>query len=95
MPRHGHARTELHVAEASTVQRIPLEQIRVLNPRVRNRQVFARLVENIAALGLKRPITVTPATRGSDAAFEIMGIRNFWLIKCQRCKEENLSQRII
>ena len=72
MPRHGHARTELHVAEASTVQRIPLEQIRVLNPRVRNRQVFARLVENIAALGLKRPITVTPATRGSDAAFEII-----------------------
>ncbi len=25
----------------------------------------------------------------------IKGIRNFWLIKCQRCKEENLSQRII
>lgn len=25
----------------------------------------------------------------------ILGIRNFWLIKCQRCKEENLSQRII
>jgi len=25
----------------------------------------------------------------------LMGIRNFWLIKCQRCKEENLSQRII
>ena len=28
-------------------------------------------------------------------AFKIKGIRNFWLIKCQRCKEENLSQRII
>lgn len=26
---------------------------------------------------------------------ELLGIRNFWLIKCQRCKEENLSQRII
>jgi len=25
----------------------------------------------------------------------VEGIRNFWLIKCQRCKEENLSQRII
>ncbi len=25
----------------------------------------------------------------------VLGIRNFWLIKCQRCKEENLSQRII
>ncbi|RBP19565.1 hypothetical protein DET50_1411 [Marinobacter pelagius] len=30
-----------------------------------------------------------------DMPFEEMGIRNFWLIKCQRCKEENLSQRII
>lgn len=30
--------------------RIPLEQIRVLNPRVRNKALFARLVENIAAL---------------------------------------------
>ncbi|MFX0313933.1 hypothetical protein ACL8ED_30235, partial [Pseudomonas aeruginosa] len=28
-------------------------------------------------------------------AEEKLGIRNFWLIKCQRCKEENLSQRII
>lgn len=27
--------------------------------------------------------------------FVMEGIRNFWLIKCQRCKEENLSQRII
>ncbi|WP_311946293.1 hypothetical protein [Halomonas piscis] len=26
---------------------------------------------------------------------EMRGIGNFWLIKCQRCKEENLSQRII
>lgn len=34
-----------------------------------------------------------------DEAFKaprkLQGIRNFWLIKCQRCKEENLSQRII
>ena len=32
---------------------------------------------------------------GDPEAFEGLGIRNFWLIKCQRCKEENLSQRII
>ncbi len=30
-----------------------------------------------------------------EQGLNIMGIRNFWLIKCQRCKEENLSQRII
>lgn len=32
---------------------------------------------------------------GMPESFETVGIRNFWLIKCQRCKEENLSQRII
>lgn len=49
----------LHISDASTIRLIPLEQIRVLNPRVRNKQVFAKLVENIATIGLKRPITVT------------------------------------
>ncbi|MGC3619658.1 hypothetical protein, partial [Pseudomonas aeruginosa] len=31
----------------------------------------------------------------NQAILALEGIRNFWLIKCQRCKEENLSQRII
>jgi ParB family chromosome partitioning protein len=43
----------------------------VLNPRARNKQVFARLVENISALGLKRPITVAPTTSGTEP-FEIV-----------------------
>ncbi|MDZ7889391.1 MAG: plasmid partitioning protein RepB C-terminal domain-containing protein [Pseudomonas sp.] len=72
MPRNSARRAALHVAEESTIQMIPMEKIRVLNPRVRNRQVFARLVENIAAIGLKRPITVTPAANGSETAFEIL-----------------------
>lgn len=38
--------------------------IRVLNPRSRNKRIFAQLVENIAAVGLKRPITV--ARGGTD-----------------------------
>ena len=37
----------------------------------------------------------TNRTNYTARGFEIKGIRNFWLIKCQRCKEENLSQRII
>ncbi|WOF76836.1 hypothetical protein P5704_012135 [Pseudomonas sp. FeN3W] len=36
-----------------------------------------------------------PAWDGMRLYLEKLGIRNFWLIKCQRCKEENLSQRII
>jgi ParB family transcriptional regulator, chromosome partitioning protein len=42
----------------SIVKMIPLEKIRVLNPRFRNKVKFRQIVENISNLGLKRPITV-------------------------------------
>lgn len=41
------------------VSLIPTERIRVLNPRTRNRRNFQEIVENIALVGLKRPITVS------------------------------------
>ncbi|MDT4811368.1 nucleoid occlusion protein [compost metagenome] len=71
----------LHVAQAAPIAQIPLADIRVLNPRSRNQQVFARLVENIASLGLKRPITVTRngpsfdliCGQGRFEAFKILG----------------------
>lgn len=66
-----HRRALMHVAEETTIQLIPLDDIRVLNPRARNKQVFARLVENISARGLKRPITVAPTTSGTEP-FEIV-----------------------
>ena len=37
---------------------IPCDRIRILNPRVRNRRTFEAMVENIARIGLKRPIAV-------------------------------------
>lgn len=40
------------------VQNIPIERITVINPRVRNKKTFGEIVENIAKIGLKRPITV-------------------------------------
>jgi ParB family transcriptional regulator, chromosome partitioning protein len=43
---------------------IPIEQIRILNPRSRNKRVFVAIVSNIDHVGLKRPITVTPAADG-------------------------------
>jgi ParB family chromosome partitioning protein len=66
-----HRKALMHVAEESVIQLIQLERIRVLNPRMRNRQIFAKLVENISALGLKRPITVTPTSSGAET-FEIV-----------------------
>jgi len=50
---------------AQEVQMVAVERIRVLNPRSRNKKVFAEIIENIAAIGLKRPITV--AIGGHDA----------------------------
>lgn len=63
-PRSPH-----HVGQATTVQMVSLDRIRVLNPRARNKQVFAKLVENISSLGLKRPITVTPSSDQDNTGF--------------------------
>ncbi|MCF2524907.1 plasmid partitioning protein RepB C-terminal domain-containing protein [Bradyrhizobium sp. G127] len=41
------------------IQLIAISKISVINPRIRNKKSFRELVENIAALGLKKPITVT------------------------------------
>jgi len=38
---------------------IPVDSIRVMNPRVRNQKKFRQIVENISRIGLKKPITVS------------------------------------
>lgn len=47
------------VDKAHSVKMIPIEKIRVLNPRDRNAKKFELIVQNISNLGLKRPITVS------------------------------------
>lgn len=41
------------------IELIPINQIQVLNPRVRNRRQYREIVANIEKIGLKRPITVS------------------------------------
>lgn len=67
MPQHP--RSPHHVGEATTIQMVSLDRIRVLNPRARNKQAFAKMVENISSLGLKRPITVTPSSDPEHPGF--------------------------
>jgi ParB family chromosome partitioning protein len=50
---------------------VPIDRIDVLNPRERNPEIFAKIVENIRAIGLKKPITVTPRP-GIDGAERYM-----------------------
>jgi len=51
--------------KAGEMRMIPIDLIDVLNPRERNKVVFDEIVANIKAIGLKKPITVTPRV-GSD-----------------------------
>ncbi|MEN9661766.1 MAG: chromosome partitioning protein ParB [Verrucomicrobiota bacterium] len=53
----------------SMVRLIPIDRITVVNPRAREKKKFEKIVESIANLGLKKPITVTlgkPAHDGSE-----------------------------
>src|SRR6202022_4455563 len=50
------------------IKSIPIDQIRYLNPRVRNRRNFQEIVQSIARVGLKRPITVSPRKVETDSA---------------------------
>jgi ParB family transcriptional regulator, chromosome partitioning protein len=40
------------------IQSIAIDEINILNPRLRKQVVFSEIVENIKRVGLKRPITV-------------------------------------
>lgn len=53
----------------SELQMIALDQIDVLNPRERNSRVFEQIVENIGAIGLKKPVVVTPRTGGDGRRY--------------------------
>ena len=48
----------------ASIQMIKIEQINILNPRVRNQKIFDDITENISKVGLKRPITITKSKSG-------------------------------
>ena len=51
---------------------IPMDRITVVNPRVRNRKAFREIVDNIAELGLKRPITVAARQSEDGLRFDLV-----------------------
>jgi len=63
---------EAHDIAQKQVTLIPTDRIRILNPRVRNRRNFEEMVENIAKIGLKRPITVAQRAGLDPAEFDLV-----------------------
>lgn len=85
------------------VQRIPIDLIRVLNPRSRNKQKFQEMIDSIASVGLKRPITVARRTdrdgieyfatgcgEGRLKAFTVLGQRKIPALIIEATDEELL-----
>lgn len=59
-------------AVAPKIELIQLDQIEIVNPRVRNKKVFKEIVDNIATLGLKRPITVARRPGAGEPRYDLV-----------------------
>ncbi|WP_066652250.1 MULTISPECIES: plasmid partitioning protein RepB C-terminal domain-containing protein [Sphingomonas] len=57
---------------AQRVEWIPLDRITIVNPRTRNKRVFKEIVDNIAQVGLKRPITVTRRMEADGPFYDLV-----------------------
>src|SRR4051812_41708782 len=62
----------MNSAVARTIQMIPIDAIKILNPRARNKRVFSQIVTNIASIGLKRPITVAQRARPEGTHYDLV-----------------------
>lgn len=57
---------------AQRVEMIPIDRIKILNPRVRNQRNFKEIVDNIAKVGLKKPITVTRRAEAGGPYYDLV-----------------------
>ncbi len=90
------------------VKMIPLDQIRILNPRHRDKKKFEMIVQSIKNLGLKKPIQVSlraadegdgPAYdlvcgQGRMEAFRALGYREIPAVVVEISKEDRLLRSL-
>ncbi|MET4701701.1 ParB family chromosome partitioning protein [Constrictibacter sp. MBR-5] len=57
---------------SQAIEMVPVDAIYVLNPRARNRRQHREIVDNIAAIGLKRPITVTRRQTDTSTRYDLV-----------------------
>jgi ParB family chromosome partitioning protein len=58
--------------QSTITELVPIDQVSVVNPRVRNQKSFDEIVRNIAELGLKRPITVAKRDDTAGIKYELV-----------------------
>ncbi len=93
----------------SEIQMIPIERIRILNPRHRDRKKFGVIVESIKALGLKKPIQISRRLvadgeepgydlvcgQGRIEAFQILGYPEIPAEVVEISKEDRLLRSLV
>ena len=55
------------------VELIPVNQVTVANPRIRNKKIFQQIIDSISKVGLKKPITVSRCkNRRKNPSYELV-----------------------
>ena len=80
---------------STIIHYVSIDHIRVLNPRSRNPRIFAQLVGSIAAVGLKRPITVTPAFQNDNGQWYDLLCGEGRLTACRELGEKVVPCHIV
>lgn len=62
----------MQAQRAQTIEMIPIDAITAINPRSRNKVQHREIVDNIDAIGLKRPITVNRKKTSGDDAYDLV-----------------------
>ena len=57
---------------AQRIEMIPIDRVNIINPRVRNKKSFRDIVDNIAKIGLKKPITVTRRMEAEGPFYDLV-----------------------
>jgi len=57
---------------AQRIEMIPIDRVNIVNPRVRNQKSFRDIVDNIAKIGLKKPITVTRRVEAGGPFYDLV-----------------------
>ncbi|MRG54194.1 chromosome partitioning protein ParB [Phyllobacterium sp. SYP-B3895] len=60
------------IASWKDIEVIPIAQIRILNPRFRDKRKFQQIVESISKVGLKRPITVARGLANESSEYDLV-----------------------
>lgn len=57
---------------AQRVEMIPVDRVTVVNPRSRNKRNFKEIIDNIARVGLKKPITVSRRVEAGGPFYDLV-----------------------